>query len=197
MTDLEKPPTHQPFSPTSMAKMSKVAVRQTVHTEPLPTQPQHVPAEETAETKPEPKAGDIVTIEGVDYKYRALTRKALDPASGEPIRVPYTYRSYYAHTDPETGLNGPGWDSRLSLANNATALRTHGRTFTRDQVISPLGQRISSPEEADPTTAQEMIITTPYGTFDISKGMPNTPALELDPVNPIPEEPDDPGKFYY
>lgn len=85
----------------------------------------------------EQKAGDIVEIDGVSHVLTPVMRHERDPITGEWKEVPYTYRGYYSHHDPDTYEPGPGWDSRWSLADDAIAMASHGRTFTLRQVQRP------------------------------------------------------------
>lgn len=92
------------------------------------------------------KAGQVFKMNGTWYRWEGQAHRVASPRPGEPMTdcvEPLTYSGFYGH-DTTGGMNGAGWDSRFSLADENTAWERHGRTFTWDQIF---GASINMPDE--------------------------------------------------
>jgi len=100
-----------------------------------PIEADQTPVQVTAE------AGDIVEHDGKQEMFIPLyyfSKKVVDDSLVD-VRIPYSYRQFYSHSfvDEATGrtIPAPGWDSRHRLMDEDVALRTHGRTFTSEELV--------------------------------------------------------------
>lgn len=156
----EVTPTPKPFTPTDVAR---IAMR---------NRPAPVP--ETTEDIPLPKEGGIYEKGGRTYRFVPATytvdmpdRNSVGGFREEQYR--YSLRTWFSHTSETPSgkyINGPGWDSRLSLPRLSAEeqLRRYGHAFSRNEIDNPMGDE-------------------DWETGKITGGMPDDiPYFELEPI---------------
>ncbi|MDB5163339.1 MAG: hypothetical protein JWO54_601 [Candidatus Saccharibacteria bacterium] len=107
-----------------------------------PVTAQGASTESTSAETEGPKAGQIFERDGVKFGLNPSYYSRLVWKEGQRMYedVPYTYRQYYSHTFYMDGGDdgpmepGPGWDSRWSLRDDESALDTHNRIFSNEQL---------------------------------------------------------------
>jgi hypothetical protein len=67
-----------------------------------------------------PSPEEIIEVDGKRYR---------------KVPTGYTIREYYSHSTDKGP--GPGWDSRMSLADSDYSKRRFGRIFTEEQAMDP------------------------------------------------------------
>jgi hypothetical protein len=82
---------------------------------------------------------DAVTNEAEAVIERKVGDRKVDPDNRllyEWIGTPSTLRNHYSHHIEGVGP-GIAWDSRFDLLDEDYAIKTHGRTFTHDEIFDP------------------------------------------------------------
>lgn len=89
-----------------------------------------------------PFEGKIVEKDGQKYRYqKVLTGNTTwDDETKQLVPLPYSLKTWFSHSTEGVGP-GPGWDSRLGLADlsDAQMLERYGHVFTHAEIFLPRG----------------------------------------------------------
>jgi hypothetical protein len=95
--------------------------------------------EDASEVPFGPKEGDFIEKNGITYRFAKVASGAMvwDPELNQRVQHYHTLNTWFSHFTKDIGP-GPGWDSRMGLANLAPEemMQRFGHVFTSDEIFS-------------------------------------------------------------